>query len=77
VLQYVLENDIEGRVRDITGPVMSECVAKLVADHPSAKAGRNYGLGAGIDLGDKHGNFLFNMHEASAGLELLRNDLLD
>jgi taurine---2-oxoglutarate transaminase len=54
---------------------MSECVAKLVADHPSAKAGRNYGLGAGIDLGDKHGNFLFNMHEPSAGLDLLRSDL--
>ena len=66
-----------GRVRDVTGPVMSEEIAKLVAKHPSAKAGRNYGLGAGIDLGDKHGNFLFNMHEPSEGLEILRSDLRD
>lgn len=66
-----------GRVRDVTGPVMSEEIAKLVAKHPSAKAGRNYGLGAGIDLGDKHGNFLFNMHEPSEGLEVLRSDLRD
>jgi len=56
---------------------MSEEIAKLVAKHPSAKAGRNYGLGAGIDLGDKHGNFLFNMHEPSEGLEILRSDLRD
>jgi adenosylmethionine-8-amino-7-oxononanoate aminotransferase len=54
---------------------MSEEIAKLVAKHPSAKAGRNYGLGAGVDLGDRHGNFLFNMHEPSEGLEVLRSDL--
>lgn len=64
-LKYNIEHDILGHVRDVAGPVMSEEIDKLVQKHPSAKAGRNYGLGAGIDLADKHGNFLFNMHEAN------------
>jgi len=74
-LKYNIEHDILGHVRDVAGPVMSEEIDKLVQKHPSAKAGRNYGLGAGIDLADKHGNFLFNMHEANAGMDQLRTDL--
>ena len=70
-LKYTIENDIIGHVQKVT-PVMEEEMAKLVEKHASVKQGRVVGLGAGFDLGDKDGNFMFNMHEASAGQALLK-----
>ena len=66
-----VEDDIIGHVQKVT-PVMEEEMAKLVEKHASVKQGRVVGLGAGFDLGDKDGNFMFNMHEASAGQALLK-----
>lgn len=74
-LKYNLETDLVGHVKNVAGPVMEEEIMKLAAKHPSIKEARCYGLGAGCDLADKHGNFLTNMHEASAGLDQLRTNL--
>jgi taurine---2-oxoglutarate transaminase len=74
-LKYNLEIDLVGHVKNVAGPVMDEECAKLTAKHPSIKAYRSYGLGAGVDLADKHGNFLTEMHVASAGLDMLRTNL--
>lgn len=68
-LKHNLEIDTLNYVNNVIGPVMEEEVKKLAAAHPCIKDYRSYGMGTGVDLCDKHGNFLFNMHEASAGLD--------
>jgi len=52
---------------------MKEEMTKFLAKHKSAKNGRVHGLGAGIDLGDKHGNFLNEMHKPSPGIKVLKD----
>jgi adenosylmethionine-8-amino-7-oxononanoate aminotransferase len=54
-------------------PIMKEEMTKFLAKHKSAKNGRVHGLGAGIDLGDKHGNFLNEMHKPSPGIKVLKD----
>lgn len=70
-IKYTLEHDIVGKVQKVE-PVMKEEMTKFLAKHKSAKNGRVHGLGAGIDLGDKHGNFLCDMHAPSAGIGVLK-----
>lgn len=70
-IKYTLENDICGHVKKME-PIMKEEMAKLVANHVSAKAGRVVGLGAAIDLGDKNGNYLTPMHQPHAGIGVLK-----
>ena len=71
VVKHLLEHDILGQVRE-KEVIMKREMEKLVANHKSAKNGRVIGMGAGIDLGDKHGNFLFGMEGTSPGLALLK-----
>jgi len=72
-IKYTLEHDICGHVQKME-PIMKEEMAKFLANHVSAKNGRVCGLGAGIDLGDKHGNFLTPMHAPHPGIPLLKQE---
>ncbi|NIJ14283.1 4-aminobutyrate--pyruvate transaminase [Saccharomonospora amisosensis] len=48
-LRIVVERDLPGRVRQVTGPVLGEAVSRL-ADAPGVLGVRSLGLLAGIDL---------------------------
>jgi len=74
-LKHNLEINLVDHVKNVAGPVMYEEINKLAAAHPSIKECRSYGLGSGVDLADKHGNFITSMHEPSAGIDMLRREL--
>jgi taurine--2-oxoglutarate transaminase len=75
-LKYILETNLVQHVKDVE-PVMQKGLAKLVANHPSVKSARTTGLGGGFDLAGKDGNFLMYMHEAHAGVGLLKKTMLE
>lgn len=44
-------------------PVIEEEMEKLTAKHKCVKGGRVFGMAAGFDMIDKHGNFICQTHE--------------
>lgn len=73
-VKYIIDQGVVQHVQAME-PIMKEEMEKLVESHVSVKQGRVVGLGAGFDLGSKDGNFMFNMHETSEGLALLKTRL--
>jgi len=59
-IKHMIENKITDHVQNVAAPVMQEEMNKLVAAHPSAKAGRVNGLGCAVEIGDGKGNFLMD-----------------
>jgi len=75
-LQHVIQTNLVSHVKSVE-PTMKAGLAKLVEKHPSVKSARTTGLGGGFDLAGKDGNFLMHMHEASQGVAVFKEALLE